>query len=76
MFGHVLEAYFKMFFIKKYNIIVLIFLYIFIGNINYKNNFLLDLIQFYNGFSSQSRHLQIEVSRLCGLSRTEIKHFY
>ena len=35
MFGPVLEAYFKIFFITKYNTIVSIF-YAFIGIINYK----------------------------------------
>ena len=60
MFGPVLEAYFKIFFITKYNIIVSIF-YVCIGIINYKIFFLLYLIKFYTGFLSQSRHLQIEV---------------
>ena len=66
MFGPVLKAYFKIFFIIKYNTIVSIFLYVFIGIINYKNfHFLLYLIQFYDGFLSQSRHLQIEIGGWC-----------
>ena len=39
MFGLVLEAYFKMFFYNKYNTNVSIFLYVFIGTINNKENF-------------------------------------
>ena len=38
MLGPVLEADFKILFITKYNAIVLIFLYIFIGIINYEKN--------------------------------------
>ena len=46
MFGPVLEAYFKFFFITKYNTIVSIF-YVFIGITNYEQKFfLLYLIQF------------------------------
>ena len=36
MFGSVLQAYFKIFFIKKYNTIFIIFLYAFTGILNYK----------------------------------------
>ena len=63
MFGPVLEAYFKNFFSTKYkNTTVSIFSYVFIGIINHeKKKFLLYLIQFYIGFLSQSRQLQIEV---------------
>ena len=61
MFGPVLEAYFDIFFITKYNKIVSTFLYVFIAIKNYKKNILLYLIQFYTGFLSQSGHLQIEV---------------
>ena len=39
MFGPVLKAYFEIFFITKYNTIVSIFLYVFIGIINYKKKF-------------------------------------
>ena len=53
------------FFITKYNTIVLIFLYVFIGIINHKKNFVY-LIQFYTGFLSQSRHFQNEVGGWCG----------
>ena len=61
MFAPVLEAYFKIFFITKYNTIVSIFLYVFIGIINTKKKkCLLYLINFYTGFLSQSRHLEIE----------------
>ena len=56
----------EFFFITKYNTIVLIFLYLFIGIINYKKNvFLIYFIQFYTGLLSQSRHLQIEVGGWC-----------
>ena len=67
MFGPVLEAYFKIFFITKYNTIVSIYLYVFIGIVNYAKKFLLYLIKFYTGFFSQSSHLQIEVGGWCGL---------
>ena len=64
MFGAILEAYFKIFLIRKYNTIVSIFYMLkTYKNWNdrklYKKNFLLYLIQFYIGFLSQSRHLQI-----------------
>ena len=39
MFGLALEAFFKIFFITKYNTIVSIFLYAFIGIVNYNNIF-------------------------------------
>ena len=65
----------RFFFITKYNTIVSIFLYGFIGIINYKeNNSLLDLIQFSTGFLSQSRHLQIEVGGWCGTWSRETKN--
>ena len=59
----------RFFFTTKYNTIVSIF-YAFISIINYKKKFvLLYLIQFYTGFLSQSRHLQIEVCGWCGWFR-------
>ena len=62
MFRPVLEPNFKIFFMTKYNTIVSIFSYVFIGIINdQKFFFLLYLLQFYTDFLSQSRHLQFEV---------------
>ena len=67
MFRAVLGAYFKIFFITKYNTIVKSFLYIFIGIIKYLKK-LLYLIQFYTGFLSQNRVVvvKIEVGGSCG----------
>ena len=66
MFGPVLEAYFKIFFLYQNIIQSFQFFNVFIGIINYQKFFLLYLIKFYTGFSMQSRHLQIEVGGWCG----------
>ena len=61
--------YFK-FFLQQNIIQSFHFFIVFIGIINYGSKFfLLYLIQFYTGFLSQSRHLQIEVGGWCGWFR-------
>ena len=61
MFGPVLEAYFDIFFITKYNKIVSTFLYVFIAIKNYKKKYFTIFNTILYWILSQSRHLQIEV---------------